>query len=97
MEDFYEIQFTVVEETTVGLFGVFDGKHTRISTLFVIFALSFLDCLLLYIGHGGSGTASFLQKNLFKSLIMHPKFTTDKRTAIGAYTILCWILCHFLD
>ena len=25
MEDFYEIQFTVVEETTVGLFGVFDG------------------------------------------------------------------------
>jgi hypothetical protein len=39
----------------------------------------------LYIGHGGPGAAYFLQNNLFKSLIMHPKFTTDKKTAIGIY------------
>ena len=35
MEDFYEAKFTVVEDTTVGLFGVFDGIKTQILSSFV--------------------------------------------------------------
>ena len=29
MEDFYEAKFIVVEDTTVGLFGVFDGINAN--------------------------------------------------------------------
>lgn len=35
MEDFYEARFALVENNTVGLFGVFDGKHTMCCFLFI--------------------------------------------------------------
>jgi hypothetical protein len=33
MEDFFEVRSTVIDGTTVGLFGVFDGKHTKDSNI----------------------------------------------------------------
>jgi hypothetical protein len=40
------------------------------------------------LGHGGSGAADYVQKNLFENLIKHPDFLTNTHNAIGILEIV---------
>lgn len=42
-----------------------------------------MDFVLISSGHGGSRTAEYLKKNLFKNLRSHPDFIKDTKAAIG--------------
>ncbi|ONH89745.1 hypothetical protein PRUPE_8G013300 [Prunus persica] len=47
----------------------------------IVFYFCFFTCSLC-LGHGGSRTAEYLKKNLFKNLSSHPNFIKDTKAAI---------------
>nr|GEZ43438.1 probable protein phosphatase 2C 76 [Tanacetum cinerariifolium] len=68
-------------------FSSFRGKRATMEDCFDVKTCK-IDGKTVYLfgifdGHGGSRAAEYLKQNLFKNLILHPRFMTDTKMAIS--------------